>query len=180
MVRAPSRPIPAFIRTPAWEFDGKLDRAQPMPVSESAQSESRCSSVAFGLAKSAFNRHIGFIDFWPDIGPYCLEPCSGARSDFLPDIDDPSRPGVLLRAQLFTCTQTTRTITMINGTVKFYNTQKGFGFIEPSDGTKDVFVHATALERAGMRDLFEGQKVSFDTAEDRRSGKVAVNNISAA
>jgi CspA family cold shock protein len=69
---------------------------------------------------------------------------------------------------------------MTNGTVKFYNTQKGFGFIEPSDGTKDVFVHATALERAGMRDLFEGQKVTFDTAEDRRSGKVAVNNISAA
>ncbi len=69
---------------------------------------------------------------------------------------------------------------MINGTVKFYNTQKGFGFIEPSDGSKDVFVHATALERAGLRDLFEGQKVTFDTAEDRRSGKVAVDNISAA
>jgi CspA family cold shock protein len=69
---------------------------------------------------------------------------------------------------------------MITGTVKFDNTQKGFGFIQPSDGSKDVFVHATALERAGMRDLFEGQKVSFDTAEDRRSGKIAVNNISAA
>ncbi|HEV2605069.1 MAG TPA: cold-shock protein [Microvirga sp.] len=69
---------------------------------------------------------------------------------------------------------------MTNGTVKFYNTQKGFGFIQPDSGEKDVFVHATALERAGMRDLFEGQKVTFDTAEDRRSGKVAVNNISAA
>jgi CspA family cold shock protein len=66
---------------------------------------------------------------------------------------------------------------MTNGTVKFYNTQKGFGFIQPSDGSKDVFVHATALERAGMRDLVEGQTVTFDTAEDRRSGKVAVNNI---
>ncbi len=66
---------------------------------------------------------------------------------------------------------------MTTGTVKFYNTQKGFGFIQPSDGGKDVFVHATALERAGMRDLVEGQKVSFDTAEDRRSGKIAVNNI---
>jgi CspA family cold shock protein len=66
---------------------------------------------------------------------------------------------------------------MTNGTVKFYNTQKGFGFIQPSDGSKDVFVHATALERAGMRDLIEGQTVTFDTAEDRRSGKVAVNNI---
>jgi cold shock protein len=69
---------------------------------------------------------------------------------------------------------------MITGTVKFYNNQKGFGFIQPEDGSKDVFVHATALERAGMRDLLEGQKVSFDTAEDRRSGKVAVNNIRAA
>ena len=66
---------------------------------------------------------------------------------------------------------------MTTGTVKFYNGQKGFGFIQPDDGGKDVFVHATALERAGMRGLTEGQKVSFDTAEDRRSGKVAVNNI---
>ncbi len=66
---------------------------------------------------------------------------------------------------------------MITGTVKFYNDMKGFGFIQPDDGGKDVFVHATALERAGMRGLAEGQKVAFDTAEDRRSGKVAVNNI---
>ena len=69
---------------------------------------------------------------------------------------------------------------MTIGIVKFYNDQKGFGFIQPDDGGKDVFVHATALERAGMRGLAEGQKVSFDTAEDRRSGKVAVNNIQAA
>jgi CspA family cold shock protein len=69
---------------------------------------------------------------------------------------------------------------METGTVKFYNEQKGYGFIQPDNGGKDVFVHATALERAGMRSLSEGQKVSFDTAEDRRSGKVAVNNIAAA
>ncbi len=69
---------------------------------------------------------------------------------------------------------------MTTGTVKFYNDQKGFGFIQPDDGGKDVFVHATALERAGLRGLREGQKVSFDTAEDRRSGKVAVNNIQTA
>jgi CspA family cold shock protein len=69
---------------------------------------------------------------------------------------------------------------MTTGTVKFYNDQKGFGFIQPDNGGKDVFVHATALERAGMRGLAEGQKVSFDTAEDRRSGKIAVNNIQAA
>jgi cold shock protein len=69
---------------------------------------------------------------------------------------------------------------MTPGTVKFYNDQKGFGFIAPADGGKDVFVHATALERAGMRGLSEGQKVLFDTQEDRRSGKIAVGNIQAA
>ena len=69
---------------------------------------------------------------------------------------------------------------MTTGTVKFYNTQKGFGFIAPIDGGRDVFVHATALERAGMHDLVEGQKVSFDTEADRRSGKMAVCNIQAA
>ncbi len=69
---------------------------------------------------------------------------------------------------------------MIMGTVKFYNDQKGFGFIQPDDGNKDVFVHATALERAGLHGLREGQKVAFDTAEDRRSGKIAVNNIQTA
>ena len=71
-------------------------------------------------------------------------------------------------------------IPMNKGTVKFYNDQKGFGFIAPDDGGKDVFVHATALERAGMSGLREGQKVSFDTEEDRRSGKIAVKTIQAA
>jgi CspA family cold shock protein len=66
---------------------------------------------------------------------------------------------------------------MQTGTVKFYNDQKGYGFIQPDDGTKDVFVHATALERAGINGLREGQKVSFDTQEDRRTGKIAVGNI---
>jgi cold shock protein len=69
---------------------------------------------------------------------------------------------------------------MNTGTVKFYNDQKGFGFIQPDNGGKDVFVHATALERAGMRGLVEGQKVAFDTQEDRRTGKIAVGNIQAA
>jgi CspA family cold shock protein len=69
---------------------------------------------------------------------------------------------------------------MTTGIVKFYNVQKGFGFIQPDDGGKDVFVHATALERAGMTNLAEGQKVSFDTEIDSRSGKTAVANIKAA
>jgi CspA family cold shock protein len=66
---------------------------------------------------------------------------------------------------------------MNTGTVKFYNGQKGFGFIAPEDGGSDVFVHATALERAGIRGLAEGQKVSFDTAKDSRTGKIAVSTL---
>ena len=60
---------------------------------------------------------------------------------------------------------------MESGTVKFYNEQKGYGFIQPDNGGKDVFVHATALERAGMNSLREGQKVRFDTQPDRRTGQ---------
>ena len=66
---------------------------------------------------------------------------------------------------------------MQTGTVKFYNSQKGFGFIQPDDGTKDVFVHATALEAAGMRGLVEGQKISFEVEADRRTGKQAAANL---
>lgn len=69
---------------------------------------------------------------------------------------------------------------MDTGVVKFYNAQKGYGFIAPDKGGNDVFVHASALERAGMSGLDEGQKVSFDTEIDRKSGKTAVANIQAA
>ena len=67
---------------------------------------------------------------------------------------------------------------MATGTVKFFNTQKGFGFIEPSDGSKDVFVHISAVERAGMRTLMEGQKVNYDVVTER--GKQAAGNLQAA
>lgn len=69
---------------------------------------------------------------------------------------------------------------MTPGTVKFYNDQKGFGFIQPETGGADVFVHATALERSGMSGLAEGQKVEFTTAMDSRNGKTAVDQIQAA
>ena len=61
------------------------------------------------------------------------------------------------------------------GTVKFFNTQKGFGFIQPEDGSKDVFVHITAVERAGMRSLNEGQRVSYEIVTER--GKQAAVNL---
>ena len=69
---------------------------------------------------------------------------------------------------------------MMTGTVKFFNTTKGFGFIQPEDGSKDVFVHISAVERSGLNGLAEGQKVAFETEIDRRSGKTAVSNIKAA
>ena len=62
----------------------------------------------------------------------------------------------------------------ITGTVKFFNVTKGFGFISPQGGDKDVFVHATAVERAGLRSLNEGDTVTFDTEQDQRGAK-AVN-----
>ena len=65
---------------------------------------------------------------------------------------------------------------MITGTVKFFNTNKGFGFIEPEDGSKDAFVHITALERAGITGLAEGQKVSYEL-ESGRDGKTSATNI---
>ena len=68
---------------------------------------------------------------------------------------------------------------MSNGTVKWFNGQKGFGFIQPDDGSKDVFVHISAVERAGMGTLNEGQKVSFDVVADRRTGKSAAENLRA-
>ena len=68
---------------------------------------------------------------------------------------------------------------MINGTVKFYNATKGFGFITPADGSKDAFVHVTALERAGMSGLAEGQKVSYDL-ETGRDGKASAVNLALA
>lgn len=66
---------------------------------------------------------------------------------------------------------------MATGTVKFFNTQKGFGFIQPDDGSKDVFVHISAVEKAGMRTLMEGQKVSYEIITER--GKQAAGNLSA-
>lgn len=69
---------------------------------------------------------------------------------------------------------------MQTGIVKWFNSQKGFGFIQPSDGGNDVFVHFSAVERAGMQTLNEGQKLQFDVVADRRSGKSSADNLRAA
>jgi cold shock protein len=69
---------------------------------------------------------------------------------------------------------------MTIGTVKFFNATKGFGFIQPEDGAADVFVHVSAVERAGLHTITEGQKLSFDVVQDSRSGKSAADNLRAA
>ena len=66
---------------------------------------------------------------------------------------------------------------MANGKVKWFNATKGFGFIQPTDGGTDVFGHISAVERAGMRDLNEGQKISYDVVADKRTGKSSADNL---
>ena len=69
---------------------------------------------------------------------------------------------------------------MNSGTVKWFNETKGFGFIQPDTGGKDVFVHISAVERAGLRSLAEGQKVTYELTTDKRSGRVSADNLQAA
>lgn len=69
---------------------------------------------------------------------------------------------------------------MATGKVKWFNAQKGYGFIQPDDGGKDVFVHISAVERAGLEGLYEGQAISYEVQTDRRTGKAAAGNLKAA
>jgi cold shock protein len=75
---------------------------------------------------------------------------------------------------------TYKKVIMSTGIVKWFNPQKGFGFIQPDDGSKDVFVHISAVERSGIGDLREGQKISFELTEDRRSGKMSADRLQSA
>ena len=88
---------------------------------------------------------------------------------------------LLLRARasgMERCSQTIgSSYDMATGTVKWFNAAKGFGFIQPDGGGQDVFVHISAVERAGMSDLREGQKISFELEDDRKSGKKSAGNL---
>ena len=68
---------------------------------------------------------------------------------------------------------------MATGTVKWFNSTKGFGFIQPDNGGADAFVHISAVERSGMRELREGQKLSYELIADRKSGKMSADNLKA-
>ena len=69
---------------------------------------------------------------------------------------------------------------MATGTVKWFNTQKGYGFIQPDEGGADVFVHISAVQTSGMTGLYEGQKISYEIVKDKRTGKSAAGNLAAA
>jgi CspA family cold shock protein len=87
-------------------------------------------------------------------------------------------------AQIETCaafvareTSLLQEVSMASGTVKWFNNDKGFGFIQPEGGGQDAFVHISAVERAGLRTLQEGQKVSYELVQDKRSGKTSADNL---
>jgi CspA family cold shock protein len=128
------------------------------------------------LAKSGSKVHLAPIDFGRTTWAVSPSLSRAHVQNSLPKSTEPERR----EERLSLCTPLPKGKDMRTGTVKFYNSQKGFGFIQPDDGGKDVFVHATALERAGMRGLVEGQKITFDVETDRRSGKPAASNLQAA
>jgi CspA family cold shock protein len=109
-----------------------------------------------------------------------VAPCNGCRRC------SPSRPGTLALPNnvhgIDNCGNALSSIereakTMTTGTVKWFNGQKGFGFIAPDDGGNDVFVHISAVERAGLSGLAEGQKVSFEIKADPKRGKSSAENL---
>jgi CspA family cold shock protein len=103
---------------------------------------------------------------------------AGAAYDLSPN--DLSMPPPALGREHSILRRFSKGTVMNTGTVKWFNSQKGYGFIQPDNGGADVFVHISAVERAGMTTLNEGQKISYEVLADRRTGKSAAGNLSAA
>jgi CspA family cold shock protein len=99
-------------------------------------------------------------------------------TDDFPQISN-QKPAALVRG-LTTYVPERKSYMTTQGTVKWFNSQKGFGFIQPDDGGNDVFVHISAVERAGLQSLNEGQKVFFEVVANRKTGKSSAENLRAA
>jgi cold shock protein len=127
------------------------------------------------VAASSASVYLMCIDLAGRLGRFRLAFSDVAHVFLLlsPKFED--RPGISCAVAL--CIASERTVPMSVGVVKWYNSQKGYGFIQPDDGGKDVFVHVSALERSGLRGLAEGQKVSFEIQTDRRTGKTSAGNL---
>src|ERR1041384_3022701 len=131
------------------------------------------------LAKRLASAHMLGVDRRTTIGTARLNvpqlqdlaPEISAKFDGLPASPQGLRVGSMLRE--------VKGSPMTTGTVKWFNAQKGFGFIQPDNGGKDAFVHISAVERAGLGTLNEGQKVEFELVTDRRSGKMSADNLKA-
>jgi cold shock protein len=117
------------------------------------------------------------IDFWPADWVACLQ---GASFQTTSPIDRSTEPKPPERGRGSHARLAWKGWQMATGTVKWFNEQKGYGFIQPDQSGKDVFVHVSALERSGMRGLVEGQKVSYNVEADRRTGKESATNLKAA
>src|SRR6266545_5837084 len=114
---------------------------------------------------------------WPTLSPSMPRgsACSSPSSDRAPDLHSAYLVAPTRRQQLAAAAPFSRRTTMTIGTVKWFNSQKGYGFIQPEDGSKDVFVHISAVERSGLGNLHEGQKVSFELERGQQGKTSAVN-----
>jgi len=117
-----------------------------------------------------------FIELGRTIGRFAFSTIWRAKLS-LPNFDEQWRA---LCVRLNAHSYLKKAMIMATGTVKWFNEQKGYGFIQPDDGGKDVFVHISAVEQAGMRGLAEGQKIVFELVTDKRSGKQSAGNLKAA
>jgi CspA family cold shock protein len=125
------------------------------------------------LADRAKKAYFCPIELWPN--DLALPRFASQTDDLLPNLDLNRPPNRWL-----SFSRNSKEGLMAQGTVKWFNGQKGFGFIQPDDGGKDVFVHISAVERAGMHSLNEGQKISYEVVADRKTGKSSADNLRAA
>jgi cold shock protein len=132
------------------------------------------------LAKPVRSAHIKLVDRRTDdlAAPFTI----GRRHLLAPETNANSTVSPLRKAaggRAYLQLSSERVLLMSTGTVKWFNATKGFGFIQPDDGGKDAFVHVSAVERAGLGHLVEGQKIQFDLVSDQRSGKMSAANLKA-
>jgi len=125
------------------------------------------------LHEAGYRFYPPIIEFRPKDLALC-----GSRRALLTFSKHRWKPG-LCESAIHLDKRTKKGLSMATGTVKWFNAQKGYGFIKPDDGGKDVFVHISAVERAGMYNLNEGQKISFDVVTSPKSGKAAAENLRA-